>query len=392
MALLLFLSGVFILTFLTGKLLEKKHIPWIFAALLIGFFLSWQDLYSDVTSSPEFLFLAELGMYFLLFIIGFELNLANFRKQGKFIVNMTFNIIFLEALLGTLIIHYIFDVSWIVSLLVASSFATVGEALLLPILDEFGLVRTKLGQTILGVGVLDDVVEIITVVLAALVIGQSVGHTHFNLWVNMLLLFLLFGLVYLLVRWHKQIHIFKFKDIPSIFLFILFFIFLFIGIGKLVESAALGALLSGIAIRNIIPDKRIRLIDSEIRTMSYGFFAPIFFLWVGLNTDISYVIQYYPLVILVVVMTAVAKILPAYIYGKEKLGKKKSIILGTGLMVKLSTSIVIIKLLSQKGLIGNDLYSVLITATAIFSLLVPLVLSYQLKKWKIGLIRVKRKA
>ena len=50
------------------------------------------------------------------------------------------------------------------AILVALSFATVGEAVLIPILDEFRLTKTKLGQTIPGVGILDDVIEVLLLV------------------------------------------------------------------------------------------------------------------------------------------------------------------------------------------------------------------------------------
>ena len=201
-------------------------------------------------------------------------------------------IILSETLLGTLVVHYVFNVSWFISVLVASSFATVGEAVLLPILDEFKLVKTKLGQTILGIGVLDDIVEIITIVVASIVVGRAVGHSHFNIWINLAILISLFGVVFLLMKFHKNLDSFKFKDISSFFLFVMFFIFLFIGIGRFVESAALGALLAGIALRNIVPKDKLKFIDSEIKTMSYGFFAPIFFLGVGIDTDISYLITF----------------------------------------------------------------------------------------------------
>ncbi len=389
MEIILFLAGVFLLTFLIGRLLEKIKIPWVFSALLIGLGLAAYNPFSDITSSSEFSLLAHLGMYFLLFIIGFELDIKEILKQGNFIFKTTAVIIIAETFFGTLLVHYVFDVSWLVSILVAGSFATVGEAILLPILDEFKLVKTRLGQTILGIGVLDDVVEIITIIFASVIIGQASGHAHFNIWINLLILGLLIGLAFISIKFHDKIHIFKFKDIPSLFLFILFFIFLFIGIGLFVESAALGAILAGVALRNIIPKKNLNFIDSEIKTMSYGFFAPIFFLWVGIDTDISYLIKFPLLILLVMLMTKSTKIISSYFMGRKVLGSKKSIILGISLSVKFSTSIVIIKLLFENGIIQSDLYSVLVGTTIAFKFVVPFLLSYLITKWKIGFSKIK---
>lgn len=384
----MFLAGVFLLTFLLGRLLEKIRIPWIFSALLIGLGLAAYNPFTEVTDSSSFIFLAELGMFFLLFIIGFELDIKKLLKNRGFIFKTTFVIIFTETLFGTLLVHYVFGVSWLISVLVASSFATVGEAVLLPILDEFNLTKTKLGQTILSIGVLDDIIEVLTIVVASVIIGRSVGHTHFNIWINLLILCSLFGLVFILTRFRKSLTSFKYKDIPSFFLLVIFFIFLFIGIGQFVESAALGALLAGIALKNIIPDKILNLIGSEIRTMAYGLFAPVFFLWVGADTDIGYLLKFPMLILLIMVMTNIAKISGSYLVGKKELGTKKSIVLGVSLCVKLSTSIVIIKLLFEKGLIQLGLYSVLIGATIAFNFIVPFLLSYLITRWKVGVSKI----
>ncbi len=390
MQLILFLAGVFLITFLIGRLLEKIRIPWIFSSLLIGLFLAAYNPFSEITSSETFNFLAQLGMFFLLFIIGFEFDIKKIGEKGSFIFKTTFVIILAETFLGTFLVHYVFGVSWLISVLVASSFATVGEAVLLPILDEFKLTKTKLGQTIIGIGVLDDFVEVFTVVVASIIVGTSAGYTQLSIWSNLLILSSLFGLAFILVKFRKHLTSFKYRDIPSFFLFVIFFIFLFIGIGQFVESAALGALLAGIALRNIIPKKILNFIDSEIRTMAYGFFAPIFFLWVGVDTDISYLIKFPLPILLVMAMPKPTKIVSSYFMGRKVLGAKKSIVLGISLCVKFSTSIVIIKLLFEKGLIQSDLYSILVGTTIAFKFVVPILLSYLITKWKIGVSKIEQ--
>lgn len=384
MDIILFLAGVFLLTFLVGILLEKFNIPWIFSALLIGLGLAATNLFEDVTSSGSFHFLAQLGMFFLLFIIGFELDLKKIFGQGSFFIRATIVIILTETVFGSLLVHYIFNVPWLISGLVATSFATVGEAVLLPILDEFKLTKTKLGQTILGIGVLDDLVEILTIVVASVMIGSAAGHTQHGIGFDFLILASLFALVFLLRKIRKELDTFKFMDISSFFLFVIFIIFLFIGLGSFVEAGALGAIMAGIALKNIVPKDRLKFIDSEIRTMAYGFFAPIFFLWVGIDTDVGYLVRFPLLVLLVMAMTNSTKVISSFFVGRKMLGAKKSILLGIGLCVKFSTSIVVIKLLFDKGIIASDLYSVLVGTTIMFKFVVPFLLSFLIRRWKIG--------
>lgn len=383
MEIILFLAGMFLLTFIIGRFLEKLRIPWIFSALLIGLGLAAYNPFKEITSSSDFLLLANLGMYFLLFIIGFELDIKKILESGRFIVRTTVVIIFAESLVGSILVHYIFGMSWFISGLLALSFATVGEAVLLPILDEFRLTKTKFGQTILAIGVLDDVIEVATVVAIAVLLGYSAGHTHFNIWVNLLILLSLFALVFIVIKLGKHLNSFKYKDISSFFFLVIFFLFLFVGLGKFVESAALGALLAGIALKNIIPSRILGLIESEIKTLAYGFLAPVFFLWVGLDVNMPYILKYPFLIILFTFATYSAKTLSSYLVARKELGSKKAFLLGISLCVRLSTSIVIIKLLFENGLIGTEIYSVLIGTQLIFKFIIPFLLAYLITKWKI---------
>jgi Kef-type K+ transport system membrane component KefB len=378
----LFLAFIFILTFLIGRLVEKIRVPWIFAALLIGFCLAVYNPFLTVTSSETFEFLAELGMYFLLFMIGFEINVNELRKSGAFILRATFFIIFLEAITGTLLIHFVFGYEWYISLLVSMSFATVGEAILLPILDEFKAVNTKLGQSIIGIATLDDTIEMLVLILVMIKVGGG-GDAHGNGWLMITSLIVLLILTYALTRFKKESRQFEFLKIENIFLFVLFVFFLFIGVGEYAHASVIAALLAGVGLKNFLPQQRLEFIESEIRTMCYGFFAPLFFVWVGLSMDINYLFAYPLLVLLIVAVSKGSKLLGSYIIARKELGTKQSILLGIGLSVRFSTSIVIVKILFENNLIGADLYSIIVASSIVFKFIVPVLFANLLVKWEV---------
>jgi len=380
MNIFLFLSFAFLFTFLVGRLIEKIKVPWIFAALILGSLLAVSNAFSPVTSSPAFVFLAQLGMYFLLFIIGFEINLKQIRKKGAFILKGTFFIIFLEAFFGSLIVRFVFGYDWVISFLVALSFATVGEAVLIPILDEFKIVNTRLGQTIIGIGTLDDLIEITALILVAVLVGSG-AHTHFNISLILVSLLVLFLLTIGFTKLRQEGRKFSFSDIETLFLFTVFIFFLFLGIGEYAESAPLAALLAGVSIRTFIPEKRLKLIESEVKSICYGLFAPVFFLWAGASMNANYILHSPFLVFLIVTASAGAKLLGSYIFARKELGVKKSVLLGIGLSVRFSTSIVIIKILLDAGLIAAELYSVMIASTIAFMFVVPVLFSSLLATW-----------
>ncbi|MCD6590912.1 MAG: cation:proton antiporter [Candidatus Aenigmarchaeota archaeon] len=378
----LFLSVLFLLTFLFGRLMEKIKMPWVFSALILGSFLAFYNPFSSITSSSTFVFLANLGMYFLLFMIGLEIDLKELKTQSKFIVSSTFFIIFFEMVFGSLIVHFVFGYNWVISLIVALSFATVGEAILIPILDEFKIVNTKLGQMIIGIGTLDDIIEVVALIMAVVLIGSSI-HSNVNIGMILFSLLVLFILAMGLTKLKREGEKFKFLNIETLFLFTLSILFLFLGVGDYADSAPLAALLAGICLKTFIPTERLKLIESEIKTMTYGFFAPIFFLWAGSVMDMQYLFTYPLLILLVVLVSKGAKLLGTYIVAHKKIGVKKSILLGLGLSVRFSTSIIIIKILFDSGLITAGLYSVIIASSIIFNLIIPLVFSHLLVRWNI---------
>jgi len=101
----------------------------------------------------------------------------------------------------------------------------------------------------------------------------------------------------------------------------------------------------------------------------------------SVSTD---VLLKYPLVIfLIIIISKSIKIVASYLLGRKELGEKESILLGVGLSVRFSTTIIIMNILFQEGLIGIDLYSVIITSSVIFNFIVPFLFSKLLVKWKI---------
>lgn len=378
MNIFLFIAAVFIASFYIGRLLEKVRVPWIFAALLIGTALAAYNPFADITNSAIFEIFAKLGMYFLLFLVGIELDMGQLKKNSGFIFRSAFFIIFFEGIVGSFIVHFVFGYSWLISLLVALSFATVGEAILIPILHEFKLINTKLGQAIIGIGTADDIIEIAMLLLSSVIVGI---HAEGNIFLTLVSLAILISLTVGFRQFGKNSEKFKFAGIETLFLFILFVFFLFVGVGTYAEAAPLAAILAGISVRIFISDERLEFVENELKALAYGFFAPLFFVWVGAELNIKYLVAYPLLVLLVVAVSNAVKILGSYIAGRKMLGARGSVLLGIGLSVRFSTSIIIVKFLFDNSVIGFDIYSVVVASSIVFKFIVPLLFSWLATRW-----------
>lgn len=379
--LILFLVIIYLLTALIGILVEKVRVPWLFASLILGLGLACFNPFPQVMSSDVFLFLAQLGMWFLLFTIGFEINLSEIAQQKAFIVKATFFLVLLEALGGSLFIHFIFGTQWPIAILVAITFATVGEAVLLPILEEFKLVRTKLGQTILGIAVTDDIFEIFGLFMTIILIGIS-GGENFNIPASIASLMLLFILTVVLLKLRKFNGKIKFPSGEYAFLLSIVVLFLFIIIAQCAfeEASSLGALLSGIALGHFLPKGGRDEVRSTVKSIGFALFGPLFFVWVGSRTSMSYLAMFPYLVFAKVALTKGIKLAGSYAIARNKIGTIKSLILGSCLSVKFSTSVIVFSILFDRGLIGIQLYSVLISSKVVYKFLIPFVLRYLVPK------------
>lgn len=373
-----FLFVLFAFTLVVGKVIEKIKVPWIFAALIFGALLAVYNPFKEVTSSESFSFLSSLGIYFLLFIIGLEIDIKEFRKKGGFLVRSTFFIILFEAAIGTGLVYFLFGYPLVTSALVALSFATVGEAILIPILDEFKAINTPLGQTLIGIGTLDDIIEVFALIMVSFLIGNATNSSIATILISLgALVLLLLGLT----KVKEKPSRFKHFGIEELFLISMLSLFLFLGVAKTADAAPLGAFFAGITLKNIIPHSRLALIEKEIRSITYGLFAPIFFASVGLELDLKYLITFPLLVVVVSLVASLAKVVSSYIAAHRKLGLKKSILLGIGLSIRFSTSIIIIKILFNNGIIGKDLYSVIVASSIAFKFIVPVLFANLLVRW-----------
>ncbi|MBL6448070.1 cation:proton antiporter [Fulvivirga sp. 29W222] len=385
MSIYIFLSICFLLIFLLAPLVEKARVPWIFAALLVGIALAIYDPNPTVKTNPAFLMLSELGMYFLLFIIGLEIDLSEVKKLGKLIFKTTFVTITLATLFGSTFIHFTFGTPWLPSILVAMSFGTVGEAILVPILDEFNVIHTQLGQTIIGVATLDDIVELVALIWLSVLLGIE-GDIHTSIGQEVIAFVLLIVLTIVLFAIKRFIPKIKIPDYPGIILcFMLILFFTYVGIGELAGMEALAAILAGVSIKHFVTPEQLELLKTHTKLLTYGFLAPIFFLQIGMEINIHYLITNFWLVILITLISKLAKLLGSWWSARKELGVKKSLLMGIALSVRFSTSIVIITVLYQNHLIGDYLFSILIASSILFKFIVPPLFANLLAKWNVAL-------
>jgi len=369
-----------------GYLVNKYlHLPWMFTVVILGMVLSNFDWASNTIQSTEFQFLAHLGMLLFLFTIGMDLDLPQIRKLGGPIIYGNIILTLSEGLLLGSLFYFVFPEfvshSFWVALLAGIAFGTVGEVILLALLKEFGLEKTKFGQLALGIGVFDDIFEIL--VLAIIISIPELLSNQPNTTLSTNALGLLLPLLGIILATVALIFVGKFIRplvarlksesfaIPFMIFFIIF-AFLFLGSGSNENLGVVAVIFSGVAVKQLLPENFIQQYKKPLFFVANIFLGPFFFLSLGGKMSFGAVASLPVLIVVIMAISIATRVGISYLLFNRLLGKKQSVILGVGLTAKFSTSVISENLLYTTGLIAQPLYSAIMAA---FILLKPIIVA-----------------
>lgn len=379
-----------------GLLLEKYlKMPWMFSSLFLGMIFSFFNIFQSTMEHEAFTVLSRLGMFFLLFIIGFNLEIDKIKKFGRQIVEGAFAIVGFELFTMGSLLYFVFpdeiSNSPLVAIITALSFATVGEAILLPILARFKIIDTKFGQLTLGIGTLDDILEVLTILLIPFfpmyLPGMQVKRVP-NPWFVLLDLVGIIILTLVLMRvGGKIMEILREADgydfLRPLLILIVFFFFVTMGASVFHSLAAVSAIFGGLVVRQFLPKEKLHMDERSVDFLGYIFLSPLFFLSIGAEVSLTSVVFYPLLIVLIWAVAKGSKLFASYLLFKGVLGRKYSLLLGLGLSVRFSTGLIVQYILLSSGLITSALYSALVLTAVLMKPVILIVLSWALSKGKI---------
>jgi len=391
LAILIYIVGITV-----GYTVDKYlKIPWMLTAVLFGMALSSIGLFGDVMKSENFQFLSKMGMLFFLFTIGIEIEMEQFRKLGRYIAVGDVLLTLTEGLLLALFFYFAFPEfvsnSFIVALVCGIAFGTVGEVVLLALLNEFGLVKTRFGQLALGIGVFDDIFEMLTlsiiVVLPAFTLGGSQKVAWEDSLTTVLVLSELLIATFLLSQTGKYTrrYLEKVKSdsfVVPFMIFMMLFSFVYFGLRRSEGMGVVAAIFSGIAVTQVLPEKFVEQYKKPIYFIANIFLGPFFFVSLGGKMSLSTLSSYPLLTFIIIAISLFSRISVSYLLFNKLLGKRQSLVMGVGLTTKFSTSVVSEYVLLTTGLIAAPLYTAIMAAYIILKPIIIVVFSRSLASIK----------
>jgi len=172
---------------LSPILLRKIRIPGIIGLILSGVIIGPHALNILERNSAVDLF-STIGLLYIMFIAGLELDLNEFRKTRHKSVTFGAFTFIVPALIGYPVCYYILGYDVSASVMIASMFAT-HTLVSYPVVNSYGITKNEAVAITVGGTILTDTAVLIVL---AVIIGSSQGRLDQEFWLRLSLSFAVF--------------------------------------------------------------------------------------------------------------------------------------------------------------------------------------------------------
>ena len=364
------------------KTIRFIPIPIVVGEVISGMIVGKSGL-NIIEQSPWLNFLYAFGFAFLMFLSGLEVDFHRIKslrhgRNSKWYKKP--GLISILLFLGTIsiggAISYIFKILNLIQNvpLMTLILSTTSLGIVVPTLKEKGFLNTGFGQIILLSALIADFT---TMILVTIYISFYTSAQTYKV-ALLLLLFVFFFIFYKIVQIIVRARIIEELahetsqiKVRGAFLLILIFMALAQALGT---EIILGAFLAGLVV-SLLDKRYSSQLYHKLDAIGYGFFIPIFFIMVGANFDIKYVIQNPKSMYLLpalLISAYLVKILPALLL-RINFTWKQSISAGFLLASKLSLIIATSEIGLKLNIISKEVNGIIILVAIITCTFSPLI-------------------
>ncbi|MFK9095311.1 cation:proton antiporter [Bacillus salipaludis] len=373
------------MAFLTPIILHRfklNFIPVVVAEIIMGLIIGksgFNVVHQDVWLST----LSTLGFIFLMFLSGLEIDFTAFTdsKKREVLPNgkkepNTFAVataIFAGIFIFSLGLSYLFVMAGFIdnAFLMTLIISTISLGVVVPTLKEAHLMKTVIGQIILLVAVIADLVTMI--LLAIFVSLNEAGHG--NTWL-LLILFAAGIVLYFVGKRFKNRTFIETLSTGTVQIgtrAVFTLIIVLVGLSETVGAEnILGAFLAGVLVSLLSPNQEL---VHKLDSFGYGFLIPIFFVMVGVNLDVWSLFSEKKLLLLIPLLLIgllLSKLVPVYLL---KIWYDVKTVISSGFLLTSTLSLVIAAATigERIGVITEHMKGTLILVAVITSIFTPIV-------------------
>jgi Kef-type K+ transport system membrane component KefB len=370
---------------LAGSAARSIGQPRVFGELLVGVILGptlLDILHWSTFDDPQLLGktieeFAELGVLFLMFTVGLEVHLRELLSVGKVALWAGVLGALLPMAMGLPVVA-VFDHPFESALYAGVVLAATSVSISAQTLLELGVLRTKEGMGLLATAVVDDVLAILLLSIVIATMGPDTDASAGEIvWILVRMALYLAGA--LAVAWLVLPRLFnriyrtrQFTSGTASFALIAALLFGWSADILGGVAAITGAFIAGVGLSQTNPRVKGE-IENVVRSISYSFLVPIFFINVGLHADLAeFESSALPLTALLVVVAVISKIAGSGVGAR--LGgftNDESFRLGVCMISRGEVGLIIASLGLANGLLDSDLFQPLFVVILLSTVLTP---------------------
>lgn len=366
--------------FLLPLMARMVRVPAVVLEILFGLAIGPQvlGLIGSETASEGFvLVLAEIGLFLLMFLAGFEINFSSLEREGR--GPILFGLVFYGAVL---VISW-FGVGFVdlastneriyLTLLVSAS--SVG--IIVPALRSTRRTSTTQGQMTIVIGILAEFLAATGIIVFTVWFNNGWGVRMLAVPLFALILLVSLWLMRTLAWWYPERaeRLFHGRDPDELGIrFSLALLFVFVGVSlALGMDPILGAFMAGAIFAFVFRNPGD--LEERLSGFAYGFLIPVFFISVGIRFPLDALADTSVLIaaVTIIVVAIAAKLLPAPLLMLRRLTLRDSMGVGVLLAGQLSVIIALAEVGVANGIISEGVSAGAVLIVGVTALLSPVV-------------------
>lgn len=352
-----------------GELFERGRQPAVVGEILAGIILGPYIL-NMIGPSHFYQVLAEIGVIILLFNVGLHIRTEDMLKVGKTsllvaVLGIIFPFVF-GYLYTRIIAHSTVEAMFIGAAMVATSVGITAR-----VLGDLKILDAKVSKVILGAAVIDDIIGLIVLAVVTglgqgtisylkigLVLAEAVAFVIFLILIGRRVMYRFFG---------PQLLATKSRNAPFALA-----ILICLGLSAVASYIDLAAIVGAFMAGMILAEFNIQFRLSVKFESLYDFLVPFFFIMMGKQVDLT--IFAHPSIIGAALILTIFAILGKLLgcgLGAVGLGWKQASLVGVGMVPRGEVGLIIASIGLSLGVVGQDIYSVVVFMVIATTLLTP---------------------
>lgn len=414
-----FMFAIVLLVGRLGDLVEKIGQPPVIGQLLMGMVISaigymGVDFMTKIPQEATISFLSSLGAALLLFSIGLESNLASMKNVGINALLVATVGVATPFILGTWVLGPIFfgDESSSARLFIGATLVATSIGITASVFRALGITRSRAAQTVLGAAVLDDIFGLVILAVVAAIASGDEANTRMVLELTLkafgfLAIAIAIGTVAAkpVSRFFRSISSSEGMMVSVAVGFALIYGYLaeVFGLEPIIGAFAAGLVLDAVHFDSFddplivseiheiqIQDESLRMqttavlqhakhmqVENLVGTLNH-IFVPVFFVYTGMLIDIESLLK--PELYLIALLVTFAAVIGKMVSGIAARGTvHEKLLVGVSMVPRGEVGLIFAATGKGLGVLSDDLFSVIIIAIVLTTLVVPPVLRVMIK-------------